>query len=79
MPDASFLVYAWLVPAVVGYTQAIKNQFPSISGLSPFIAVLVAIGMYYAAIDLPPALFGLIFLTGTAMGVYTVVKTSTTP
>lgn len=72
MPD---ITYLWLVPAIIGYTEAIKTQFPSISKLSPFIAILVAILGYLGVTYMSPQLFGLLYAVGSSMGIYTTVKT----
>lgn len=72
MPDTTYL---WLIPAIIGYTAAIEDQFPSLSRLKPFIALAVAVGMYFGAIHLAAALFGLLYAVGSAMGVYTSIKT----
>lgn len=71
MPD---LTYLWLIPAIVGWTAAIANQLPALAKLKPFIALGVASLLYLGAIHFPPALFGLLFATGSAMGLYEFTK-----
>ena len=72
MPDTTYL---WLIPAIIGWTSAVVDQFPSLARLKPFIALAVAVVMYYGNMYLSAALFGLLFAVGSAMGVYTTVKT----
>ncbi len=71
MPDTTYL---WLIPAIIGYTAAIEDQLPSLARLKPFIALTVAITMYFGAIHLNQSLFGLLYAVGSSMGLYSSIK-----
>lgn len=66
---------AILVPLVIGYTAAIKDQFPRLADLSPIIAILVSVLAWYGYQHLPADLFATIYSAGAAMGLYTAAKT----
>lgn len=64
-----------LVPMIVGYTEAVKTQFPAVGKLSPMIALAISALVYAAYHYLPSELFNTIYAAGSAMGIYTAVKT----
>ncbi len=63
-----------LIPAVIGYTEGVKDQFPVVKGIVPLIAILVSFLLYAAYHYLPQDLFMTIYGAGAGMGFYTGAK-----
>ena len=69
-----FTIAAILAPAVIGFTESVKDQFPATKGFVPLITILVSFLVYAGYHYLSSDLFTTIYTAGAGMGLYTGAK-----